>query len=144
MDNELTGYISGYINTDGEPSMYIPKEEDIIGYVDAGEWSTPEVAYEESEGWVTCVSHTHERVLAEFAELVDEYLEDHPVYRPKEILAWVLARHTGMDDMFAITKDMITEGDHNQCPDCYEAWVDDLREQSMKDAVARWEDRYGR
>jgi len=137
MDNKIVGYI----DTDGEVSAYLPKREDIIGYVDAGGFSTPEVAYEESEGWVTCVSHTHERVLAEFAELVDEYLEDHEVYRPKEVLAWVLARYKGIDDMFAITKDMITEGDHNQCPDCYEAWVDDLREQSMKDAVARWENR---
>ena len=137
MDNKIIGYIS----TEGEVSGYLPKREDIIGYISAEGYDTPEQAWEDSEGWVTCVAHTHERILSEFAELVDKYLEDHEVYRPKEVLAWVLARYKGIDDMFAITKDMITEGDHNQCPDCYEAWVDDLREQSMKDAVARWENR---
>jgi hypothetical protein len=137
MDNEIIGYI----NTEGEVAMHLPKKENIVGYIPAEGYDTPEEAWENSEGWVTCVSHTHERVLSEFAELVDKYLEDHPVYRPKEVLAWVLARYKGMDDMFEITKDMITEGDHNQCYECWSGWTDDLYKQSMKDAVARWENR---
>ena len=116
----------------------------VIGYIFAEGYDTPEQAWEDSEGWVACVSHTHERILTEFAELVDEYLENHledpEVYRPKEILAWVLEQHpTSMDDLFEITEEMIGESDHKQCYECYVSWADDLQEQSMKDAVARWE-----
>jgi hypothetical protein len=112
----------------------------IIGYVNAGEYETPQQAYDESEGWVTCDTHTKDRILAEFQELVKEYQEKNLVHTPKKILDWVLARHKGMDDLFEITEEMVA-GHSTQCPECYDEWTNELYESSMKDAVARWENR---
>jgi hypothetical protein len=119
-------------------------DKNIVGYVNAGEYENAQQAYDDSEGWVRCIEHTKELILDEFQKLSDEYDETHDEYRPKDLLAWVLARYKGMDGLFEITKDMVTEDGHAQCYECYEAWADDLHDQSMKDAVARWEDRYGR
>jgi len=116
-------------------------DKKIVGYVNAGGYETPQQAYDESEGWVTCIEHAKELILNEFEALSNEYDETHDDYRPKDLLAWVLARYEGMDGLFEVTEEMIEEGNHNQCYECWSGWVDDLRESSMRDAVARWENR---
>ncbi len=136
----MTDKIIGYMDTKGNATGYISTKDSIIGYVSAEGYDTPQQAYDESEGWVTCDTHTKDRILTEFQELAEEYKEDHPVYTPKEILDWVLARHKGMDDLFEITEEMVA-GHSTQCPECYDEWTNELYESSMKDAVARWENR---
>lgn len=116
-------------------------DKKIVGYVNAEEYETPQQAYAESEGWVRCLAHTKDFILNEFDALSNEYDETHDDYRPAELLAWVLARYEGMDGLFEITEDMVEDDSHHQCPECYDGWVDGLRESSMRDAVARWENK---